>query len=506
MKYYLAIVLLIGLYIHNTNAVNRYSVQYINTNNGLSQNEVTSIIQDKYGFMWFGTRGGLNRYDAYSFKHFKPGSDKQNSINNPSIERLHQDGHGNIWIGTKSGGFSIYNIDEERFITPDINHELSNRIIAFNAMTDSTMWIGGWNGGLKNYCFTNDTVQHWLGNARVNAIVHTPDGTVWCGTNNGLRYAETEDSFKSIDLQNDNNEVTEIVVDNQGEPYLWLVGWDLSLIQLNYQTHTIKQFKLPWNKTMLSPKSYSLMQDKNGNLWLGTWGDGIYKFDPKQEEFEQIDIKPGGNEGASTDYDVILDMYEDKEGDIWIGTDGGGVIRLSDKSQFSTLGSEITGGLLNLHVNAVLKDSHQNLWIGTKGQGLFVHNENAGLVSVGFQKNDRLYNKDGLVVKRIFKDAGENIWVSFNEGLYIITQGSKGSIELIHAALFFKSPHLRELRKVHQILRKNDDLWVATQQNGLYHYKYSDSSFRLVKNHVANRKEGYLPINRVTSVFVDKEE
>ncbi|PWE00327.1 hybrid sensor histidine kinase/response regulator transcription factor [Marinilabilia rubra] len=502
----LSIFFLSGFYILNISAGNRYSIQHIDTNNGLSQNEVTTIIQDKYGFMWFGTRGGLNRYDGYNFKLFKPGRDKQNSINNPSVERLYQDRKGNIWIGTKSGGLSIYDIEKASFTVPDINQQLPNRIIAFASQDDSSMLIGGGDGGLNNLNIKTDSVQHWLGNRRVSSIAQTPDSIIWCAAFDGLIYAKLGETFTTIKLQNGSNEVTEIIVGNQGEPFLWLVGWDLGLIRFNYQDFTFEQYQLPLNKSTLSPKAYSLMQDDLGDLWVGTWGNGIYKFDRQQKGFEQIDIEPKRNTGASIDYDVILDIFQDREGDIWIGTDGGGIVRLSDKSQFNTLGLELTGEPLNLHVNAIFKDANQNILIGTKGQGLFVSDDGKRLLKVGFQKNDRLFNKDELVVRGFFEDDNNNIWVGSNEGLYILSKNPKGSFELIPAALFFNSPQLWEVRKVHQILLNNDDLWVGTQQRGLYHYKFKDSTFQLIKNYVAKRKEGYLPTNRVTSVFVDHEE
>ena len=111
---------------------------FLTVDNGLSHNEVTSIVQDHDGFIWIGTRGGLNRYDGYSFKIFNQVPGDSNSLVNPSIESLFVDSKGNLWIGTKSGGVSkydpvtgdfkniVHNYKQSKDLLPD------NRILCFH--------------------------------------------------------------------------------------------------------------------------------------------------------------------------------------------------------------------------------------------------------------------------------------------------------------------------------------------------------------------------------------
>lgn len=504
MKFFFALVFLFGCFIHNSNG--QYSIQYIDTDIGLSQNEVTCIIQDKYGFMWFGTRGGLNRYDGYEFKHYKPGRDEQNSLNNPSIERLYTDKEGNIWIGTKSGGYNIYNISKEKFYSHKFDDRVSNRIISFMEGLDSTMWIGGWTGGLWEYNKKAGSIEHWLGDSRINSLVISPDSTMWCGTNNGLRYAKEGEAFKSIDLIPGYNEITEIVFDKSNDSSMWLVGWELNLVHFNYKDLSFTQYRLPWDKNNMSPKAYSLMQDSNGILWLGTWGDGLFRFDTQTKQFEQINIKPPTISGTTIDYDVILDIYEDVEGSIWIGTDGGGVVRLYSKSKFKTLNELIKNDIRERHVNAVLLDSSNRLWLGTKGDGVFVSDQENGLTKVGFLKSDRLYNKKGIIAKNIYQDSEGTIWISINEGLYIVKEKTDGSIYLKSASLEYRSPDFRYVEKAHDILIHKDELWVSTQQMGLFLFKKDGSKFKLEKQFLAGVDKGQLSINRITSLLIDNEE
>ena len=91
------------------------NIQYFTSDEGLSQSEVTCILQDRQGFLWIGTRGGLNRYDGYSFQIFQNEIGNPNSLINNSIECLLEDRQGNIWIGTKSNGLSKYSPELEQF-------------------------------------------------------------------------------------------------------------------------------------------------------------------------------------------------------------------------------------------------------------------------------------------------------------------------------------------------------------------------------------------------------
>lgn len=111
-KHILTLVILLTCIFCNAND---FHIEYLTTEQGLSQNEVTGIIQDSKGFIWFATRGGINRYDGYNFVHFKSDENQLYNLSNPSIEVLFEDSKGNFWIGTKSGGLNFYNNEKEQF-------------------------------------------------------------------------------------------------------------------------------------------------------------------------------------------------------------------------------------------------------------------------------------------------------------------------------------------------------------------------------------------------------
>ena len=115
---------------------------YLTTNDGLSQNEVTAILKDQKGFLWIGTRGGLNRFDGSKFKIFQPESGNKNSMISSSVESLFEDGKGKIWIGTKSNGLSKYDPVLNKFthysrLYTEENNTIGERIIS---ITEGKCW------------------------------------------------------------------------------------------------------------------------------------------------------------------------------------------------------------------------------------------------------------------------------------------------------------------------------------------------------------------------------
>ena len=83
-----------------------------------------------------------------------------------------------------------------------------------------------------------------------------------------------------------------------------------------------------------SGNSYSLLLDDDGKVFMGTWGGGLFKFDPKSKNFQPISIKPNHLGELNTDFDIILKLFKAPSGDVWVGTDGGGICRISDRPAF----------------------------------------------------------------------------------------------------------------------------------------------------------------------------
>jgi signal transduction histidine kinase/DNA-binding response OmpR family regulator/streptogramin lyase len=462
---------------------------------GLSQNEVTSIAQDNYGFMWFGTRGGLNRYDGYAFKQYKPSANNKNTISNPSVEYLYYDPDNNgLWIGLKSGGAVKYDLSGNEFQeiqTKELTRD--DRITSCFKDHEGNTWLGSWSNGL--FCLLDSTVNHYEVGGQVKKIVQTADGSIWVASSSGLKCKKPEESHFETVI---NNGITSIAVDNESS-VLWVVGWTTDLIRINYRTFEKKVFPF---LTQQNRKLYSLLRDSKGYIWVGTWGHGLYRFDEEKEILKRLHLEPELRMSSSSDYNVIRVMYEDKVGDVWVGTQAG-IVRLSPGNNFSYTDLFDNGNLRKPHVNAILIEESGEHWMGTNGNGLYYsldYNEEFRLVKMGGINQS---SNEDLIVKSIHKDNASNIWVSYEEGLFIVNKNTSSTPSLVRADVFFNSPDLRRIRKAHQVLFEKDEVWIATQQNGAFLFRNQGGRYYLLKHFIAGNGWGQLGDIRVTAIKKD---
>ncbi|MCK4920784.1 MAG: response regulator [Bacteroidales bacterium] len=474
-----------------------YIKSYITVKEGLSQNEVTSIAKDKNGFMWFGTRGGLNRYDSYNFKIFKPNRNSQTSILNPSVECLYFDKSMNAWIGTKSGGISVYDPVSETFEHGDsLIPGLPNRVVVIKEDYDSNIWIGSFYGGLLSYEPGTSESHQWFSSLNVQSIVQTPDSTVWVGIADSLMFKKPGEEFNSVSFGIDNFTITEILIDPDN-PWLWFSGWGLPLIRFNYQDYSYKYFWLPDNMSRI----YSLLYDNSGKIWAGTWGSGLFVFDQEKEEFIKKDIYPDPRFSKVSDYDIILDLYQDEQGLIWVGTDGGGVVILSPTRGFNTVNSFNNGE--KYHITSIIREDNGALVAGTREQGLIYSDDYERFRRIGIK------GMSGQFAKQNIYSIGETIegqtWVGMEEGLFFLTENNLGEKELSPVPLVM-NPDLPRIMKVLDVQQTGDELWVATQQRGLALFKRKGDDYSFSRMFNSGEETGGINSNRITSIILDNKQ
>ena len=260
---------------------------------GLSNNVVWSIVEDKSGNLWFGTYGGgVSKYDGKSFTHF---TDKEGLSNNVVLSIL-EDKSGNLWFGTEGGGVCKY--DGKSFTHFTDKEGLSNNVVS-SILEDKSgsLWFGTYGGGVSKYdgkSFTHFTEKEGLSNNAVRSILEDKSGNLWFGTSGGgvCKY--------------DGNCVDDIINGT-------------NLYQHNQQDlkknkkDLVKSFTHFTDKEGLSNNVVlSILEDKSGNLWFGTAGGGVCKYDGKR--FTHFTDK----EGLSNN--VVLSILEDKSGNLWFGT------------------------------------------------------------------------------------------------------------------------------------------------------------------------------------------
>jgi len=470
---------------------------FLTVDNGLSHNEVTSIVQDNDGFIWIGTRGGLNRYDGYDFKIFNQVPGESNSLVNPSVESLFVDSKGNIWIGTKSGGVSKFIPDEGKFenIVADYRHQnnllVENRIISFFEDDEGKIWMGTWSNGFIIYDEQAATSKKYLPNQAITCFAQTQDKRIWVGTATRglLEYIKETDTL--IPRTGNTGGVQKIKEDRKRN-VLWIAGSGL----VKYDLRNGKF-------TNYEQSTYSMLLDRNGDIWLGSWGSGLSYFSPEAESFQKVSLYPETFISQNKDYDAILDIFQDKDGNIWMGTNGGGVCLLTPKLGFRSVGynPEPNKGLVNTRVMSVVDDDHGNLWIGTIGSGLIWSPDRENYYPVPCEKNTR---PDFLVIKDIYQDNEFRIWVGTNTGTTYILDFSDKLPELIPAQEVYDG--FPSFGQGVSFLDLGNEFWYGTLDNGLLVLDKNDN-YKVKRSYTKDDPAtGNLNSNRISAQLKDSKE
>ena len=504
IKYFLILPLLL-ISVLNFGQNQNMLKHFLTVEDGLSHNEVTSIVQDNDGFIWIGTRGGLNRYDGYEFKVFNQIPGDSNSLVNPSIEKLFVDSKGNIWIGTKSGGVSKYNPVTGIFKNIVNNYKQDseiisdNRVLSFYEDKNGRIWMGTWERGLFVYDEENNTSQLSFEVPLVNSITETTSGKIWLGTQSGLyEFIEEENLFKHHSV----GACQEIVYDDKRN-VMWLAGGNSGLQKFDLRNYKLDSYQI---NNITQSNSYhqyeSILIDKQDRIWVGTWGTGFYLFNPKTEKFNRYLIYPENRQTLNKDYDAVLDILQDHDNNIWLGTNGGGVCVLTPKLKFNSVGyhPKPNKGLPNTRTMSVLEDKSGNLWLGTIGSGLFWSPDRKNFYSI---ENQSVDDSRFFTIKYLYQDIENNIWVGTNNGTFNIE-----FINQLPQMVRVQEKYATQIFNgaVVSILDHKDLIFMGTLSSGLFIYD-KNNNLSIVKRFTKqNKNTGDLRSDRISYLLKDSKE
>ena len=354
---------------------------YIDKNAGLPHNDVECMIQDREGFMWFGTRNGLARFDGYDFKIFKK-TDQKNSLSDNRILSLAEDSKNNIWIGTYQNGVNKYDKVHDIFYHYGIKQKIGNQVYAIKSLKNGQVLIGSSNG-LAIYLPQKDSFLIYQPNASPNClnsymvfdILVTKSQKIYLATaENDIQYFDYKNKlFYSINYLPKNlkiNNYRKKLIETKSGNIL-IISYQSDLYSYNPTTKKAKTFLLPRKKNNLS-LNRALLQNTNGQIWLATDGDGIYILDENLILLRKI------NKTSKTSPIIgnqIYALYQDRENRIWVGLFGKGL------AIFDPFAIRFNNTVLNKKLNPVFKDksvisiaqdnTDNSLWLGTDGEGLY---------------------------------------------------------------------------------------------------------------------------------------
>ncbi|MFQ9294582.1 MAG: two-component regulator propeller domain-containing protein [Bacteroides fragilis] len=520
-----------------------YYFKNLSIRNGLSQNTVNAILQDRKGFMWLGTKDGLNRYDGLSFRKFKHDAANPRSIGNSFITSLYEDFNGNIWVGTDAGVY-IYYPEKEAFEEFDCQSLEKTRIERSVSMIagdkQGRVWIAVEAQGM--FCY--DARQKLLRNyplseisSNIKCFTFDSGGTLWLGFyGDGLYYSKdnlatvhpygspedgkrefeggvitkiVQGNYNCLYIGSVKEGVSELnltsgqvrnllAIDESGEsifcrdllPYsdneLW-IGTESGIYIYNLRTAQFIHLRASlYDSYSLSDNAiYALYKDREEGLWIGSYFGGVDYYPRQYTYFAKYYPK---NIANSLHGKRVREFCRADDGTLWIGTEDGGLNHFNPKTkEFHFF--EPSAGFTNIH-GLCMDGSH--LWVGTFSKGLRVIDTRTGMILRTYTEGHTSHSLNDNSIFSICRTSAGEIYLGTLFGLlrYNRTQDN-----------FDRIPELNG-KFVYDIKEDSyGNLWLATYANGAYCY---DVSARRWKNYVFDAEdEKSLPYDKVLSVFED---
>lgn len=350
-------------------------------NEGLSHSDVRAVYKDRNGFLWLGTRDGLNKFDGYQFSVYRRSKQGENGISSNDVKAITGDRQGSIWIGTIAGGINVLDARTQRFkvylkSTGDGDGISSNNVECLMPDRDDNIWIGTdlgislYNRSTGKFSYFKSDINNpaTLSANQVTCFWQDGDGIVWIGTSQGVN---------------------------------------------SYDPQSGKLSRYPANKTsstVLSRIKF-IFEDSNKNLWVGTYGQGIQKLNRQTGTFDA-----GDSFRELSQFKNVLSMDEDKDGNLWIGTENQGLVIYHPKTKLYTVYAEDDGFDLGSNtVNAVHCDEQGNTWIATTNAGLKLVNANQRLLT-HYKFNKKGKGISHNVVNALVEDASGKLWIGTDGG------------------------------------------------------------------------------------------
>ena len=458
----------------------------IGVDDGLSQSWIRAIQQDEYGFIWVGTKDGLNKYDGSRFTIYRPESENKRGLENASINDIYIDRDKTMWVCTLSG---VYRYDRSRDYFEIVESFGRNFARCMIQTSDGNYWFGT-NSGLIGYDAKMQLIAHYvhdpdepssLSSDIVHNVFKDSEGSLWVGTEEGVSLLMFEKGafLHPMDKPGSDgigmSQVRHFIEDESGT--IW-VGTNKGVYR--YKRHSDKPGDGVFTK-MVDGSCMQLLIDTHQNLWIGHGsGKGL-------EIWPIADIAEGktppehyysiGHNQRSLSDSSIETMMMDRRGDIWIGTYGNGLNFFSYHNKpFHTVSFLEKDPLLHVsnRINTFCFDG-PDLWIGTESSLVRYNRETEEYRAYRHDPNDPTsLGGDGIYA--IHKDRRGNLWVgAWNNGLSLYhpeTDSFEHFRNDPRDALSLSNNHVFCIFE-----DRENRLWIGTIGGGLNEFDYENRTF-----------------------------
>ncbi len=409
---------------------------YLTVNNGLSQNSITSIIQDYKGLIWIGSYDGLNRFDGFSTIVKRHDPKNPNSLKENRILCLSEGSEGKIWIGTEGGGVNIYDPDKDAFS----HHTMENHDIPSN---------------------------------NIHCICSGLNGNIWIGTDSSLTLATTDPKgrinfshLKTLGL------VSKLTCDKKGN--IWVAA-QTGLYVIPAKT-PVSGNRINAIKTdvLKDPYIYALFCDRFNNIWISTY-NSLFQIQQKGKNWQEMtasnrmsQVFPGA--GA-----IVRSMVEDSNGSLWLGTEQSGLRKIGIDTEGNISGIstfDINTPFCNIsdnNIRALFTDRTNVLWIGFHKKGINYADICGKQFNLLTEICSPVMNELGYkskFISSILCDSGNKVWlISEEEGIYVYNRKTR------HIVFLSEFPEAKSISAVME--SKAGDIWTGGL-NALFKIDQSD--------------------------------
>lgn len=490
----------VNFYNSSVAELDKINFNNLSTNNGLTSDLITYIYQDSIGYMWIGTKDGLNQYNGNMVVQYTYQYGNEKSLTSPCITSINEDDSGNIWVGTDSG-LNIINRNEDKVIrieSGEQNEDMLSNYVITSIYKDSygVMWVGTTNG-LNRYDEKNnkfikyysDGTNTNITNNYITDIDENELGELWVSTMDGISIIDlkTYSIRNGRDKYNNIEYIYSVDKDNYGD--MWVLGKE-SVFKIINKDYEVGIYNI-YDCENLSGNMTKVLCHSNGDVWLSR-GTGLIRYIVSSNETKIYT--------ESSNYLInnsINCLYEDRSGVLWVGTNKG-VSILNTKQQFSTrinnilIQEQISGK----SVKSFLQDSDNDLWIGMEEGGViqFDISEDKMIRFIYDEESESSLLSNSI--KYIMEGVNGNIIVSTEKGINIINKNTKEIIsypyEEINLNLFFNDNF--------KIVNDDNYSWSATEE-GLYRY---DRKTHEIVNYRRNFNEKGISNYKIFDIFQDE--
>ncbi len=558
-----------------------YLFHQLRIEDGLSQSTILASLQDIDGYLWFATRSGLNRYDGYKFVVFLNDPNDTTSISDDAINSLFEDKDGTLWIGTVNGNLNKYDRFTESFKYKNVSSLIENfpeqtdefyeYPLSFSRNQSSTittitedvsgnLWVGTWGNGILqidknfkklNHFYADTKNKNGIPTNRIMSLHFDDHENLWIATFGGglskltINKNSKDDKFIFENFSTGSNQFSLIdskllTLFQDSEKNLWIGSYyggvsfiEHSQLHLPPGNAKIKNLLLTTTKNNVSANTVmALAEDNYKNLWIGTFGDGLIRYNKTKNELlhfynEPLNINSlgdndvlslcvdksgiiwaGSHLGAgitkiqvnnamfhhikhipgninSLDDDVVWAIYQDADNILWIGTYKGGLNRYDPaKNKFSFIKHfNNLKSISSNHVRSIKEDKYGNLWVGTYDGGLNILNKKTNQLKVYNTNPLDPFSLGGNQVQDIFIESENTYWIGvFGGGLNkVVVDENPLNKKLKFIKYKFDRNNQSTIsdNRVYKIFKsKNGSFWICTYGGGLNSFDPQTGKFK----------------------------